>query len=361
MIDLQADEELKDSIVVAMPNLVGEGYNMYTIRVYYEWKPLRCLSYKVFGHVLNECPKKIFLDVVKNLNNPRQATKEKQAEVSRQEVSNSNPFNALNSIENDDELGMNRGNTKSARKGSLNVAHGSSSNTHIIDKIKKLERKIIDSKLMFVDDDGIPLVPVGNVDNESEVEVGFDETSNLMSSTSFKSKSDKETSLMELMERYKKCLGLVRLRVIRYGLGSSKRYRVKKGYLDVNIPLSHKSIWIDIIRDISSTKNKDIDLMAFVRKKMGEFSVKSVQNYTDDIFLPKEPVQTRWVKVVLIKVNIMSWRVWLDNLPTRFNLSSRGLEIPSLPCPLCNVSVESTSHNLFSCPLARQLWNKVLR
>ncbi|GJY48093.1 RNA-directed DNA polymerase, eukaryota, reverse transcriptase zinc-binding domain protein [Tanacetum coccineum] len=58
-------------------------------------------------------------------------------------------------------------------------------------------------------------------------------------------------------------------------------------------------------------------------------------------------------------VNIMAWRVWLDNLPTRFNLSSRGLEIPSLTCPLCNVSVESTSHLLFSCSLVRQLWIKV--
>ncbi|GJS09365.1 zinc knuckle CX2CX4HX4C containing protein [Tanacetum coccineum] len=65
--------------------------------------------------------------------------------------------------------------------------------------------------------------------------------------------------------------------------------------------------------------------------------------------------------VVPIKVNIMAWRVLLDNLPTRFNLSSRGLEIPSLSCPLCNVSVESTSHIFFSYSLARQLWNKVFR
>ncbi|GJU13615.1 ARID DNA-binding domain-containing protein [Tanacetum coccineum] len=39
------------------------------------WKPPRCLSCKVFRHVLNECPKKIVSDVVKILNNPRQATR----------------------------------------------------------------------------------------------------------------------------------------------------------------------------------------------------------------------------------------------------------------------------------------------
>ncbi|GKE55509.1 hypothetical protein Tco_1494694 [Tanacetum coccineum] len=38
----------------------------------------------------------------------------------------------------------------------------------------------------------------------------------------------------------------------------------EKGYLDVTIPPSRKSIWIDIIRDVSSLENKDIDLMAFV-------------------------------------------------------------------------------------------------
>nr|GEU89345.1 hypothetical protein [Tanacetum cinerariifolium] len=61
----------------------------------------------------------------------------------------------------------------------------SSSNTPIIDKINKIERQIIEGKLMFVDDDENPLAPMGNMDNESEVEVVFDETANLMASASF--------------------------------------------------------------------------------------------------------------------------------------------------------------------------------
>ncbi|GJU26011.1 RNA-directed DNA polymerase, eukaryota [Tanacetum coccineum] len=107
--------------------------------------------------------------------------------------------------------------------------------------------------------------------------------------------------------------------------------------------------------------NKMYDRWVWSLVSSGEFSVKSVRKYIDDILLPKEPVQTRWVKVVPIKVNILAWIVWLDNLPTRFNLSSKGLEIPSLLCSLCNVSVESTSCLFFSCSLARQLWNKVFR
>nr|GEU69703.1 hypothetical protein [Tanacetum cinerariifolium] len=230
MIDLQADEELKDSIVVAMPKLVSEGFNMCIIHVEYEWKPPICSGYKVFGHVLNECSKKI----VSNVNNPRQATKgvlvgpnvgfkstkqiyrpvsnkngaatngkKKQAEVAIQDGSNKNLFDALNSIENDDDYGMNGGNSKSAGNGPLNLAHGSSNNTPIIDKINELERQILDGKHMLVDDDGNPLVPMGNVDSESEVDVAFDETANVIASTSFKGGSDRGYDTNSLLEPWR--------------------------------------------------------------------------------------------------------------------------------------------------------------
>nr|GEX32377.1 retrotransposon protein, putative, Ty3-gypsy subclass [Tanacetum cinerariifolium] len=205
MIDRQADEELKDSIMVAMPK-------------------------HVFGHVLNECSKKI----VSNVNNPRQATrgvlvgpnvsfkstkqiyrpvsnkngtatngKKKQAEVAIQEVSNKNRFDALNSIENDDDYGMNGGNSKSAGKGPLNLAHGSSNNTPIIDKINKLECQILDGKYILVDDDGNPLVPMGNVDSESEVDVVFDKTANVIASTSFKGGSDRGYDTNSMLEQWR--------------------------------------------------------------------------------------------------------------------------------------------------------------
>ncbi|GJS65860.1 zinc knuckle CX2CX4HX4C containing protein [Tanacetum coccineum] len=129
--------------------------------------------------------------------------KNKQAGASRQEVSNFNPFGNLNSNENDDDLGSNGGNSKLAGNGSLNVAHGSSINTPIIDKIDKLERQMLDGKLMFMDDDGNPLVPTGNVNSESEVEVVFDETANLMALKSFKRGSDKGYGTNSLLEEWR--------------------------------------------------------------------------------------------------------------------------------------------------------------
>ncbi|GKC38154.1 zinc knuckle CX2CX4HX4C containing protein [Tanacetum coccineum] len=73
MVEIQADIELKDTLVVAVLKFVGEGYTMSTIYVKYEWTPPRCSSCKVFGHAADECPKKIVLDVLENLKNPRQA------------------------------------------------------------------------------------------------------------------------------------------------------------------------------------------------------------------------------------------------------------------------------------------------
>nr|GEY41024.1 RNA-directed DNA polymerase, eukaryota [Tanacetum cinerariifolium] len=60
-------------------------------------------------------------------------------------------------------------------------------------------------------------------------------------------------------------------------------------------------------------------------------------------------------------LNIFAWKVCLDKLPTRLNLSLRGLDIPSILCPICFVAGESSAHLLFSCDLARQLSSKVSR
>ncbi|GJS71534.1 glutathione S-transferase T3-like protein [Tanacetum coccineum] len=140
MIELWADVELKDTLVVDIPKFEGEGYTRSTIRVEYERKPQRCSTCKVFSHVLDECPKKFVSDVLKNLKMERQGArgppiglkrksnfvyrsfqptnktsgKKKQARFTRQEVSNLNPFDAFNMVENDDDVGTNGGNSKLA-------------------------------------------------------------------------------------------------------------------------------------------------------------------------------------------------------------------------------------------------------
>ncbi|GJW20639.1 RNA-directed DNA polymerase, eukaryota [Tanacetum coccineum] len=134
----------------------------------------------------DECPKNIDSDVVKNMKKPSQTprgvpvgpkvgfkpTKQVFRQVSKKnnvntssnkkkdveptiEVSNSNPFDVLNSVENDIDLGTNGGTSNLASQ-----------------KIDKMERLIIDGKVTLVNDEGNSLKKVdssGDYDSEDEV------------------------------------------------------------------------------------------------------------------------------------------------------------------------------------------------
>ncbi|GJS38725.1 nucleotide-diphospho-sugar transferase [Tanacetum coccineum] len=170
--------ELKDNIVVAMPKITREGHYTCNVRVEYEWKPLRCSSCKVFRHIHKECPKNTCAGEKKTVKKPCQASQGipiglKMAFKSQKEyrpvtkkpntsssgnkkkgvdptieVSNSNPFDVLYSVDNDVEFGTNKGL-----------------------KIDEIERQIGEGKLRLLDNDGNPLVPTGIVESNSEVDV----------------------------------------------------------------------------------------------------------------------------------------------------------------------------------------------
>ncbi|GKD40096.1 reverse transcriptase domain, reverse transcriptase zinc-binding domain protein [Tanacetum coccineum] len=74
------------------------------------------------------------------------------------------------------------------------------------------------------------------------------------------------------------------------------------------------------------------------------YSVSVARKYLDDCMLPSSLPCTRWYKVLPRKVNIFMWQLFLDRLPHRLNLSSQGLDIDSITCPVCNGFVESNSH-----------------
>ncbi|GJU19992.1 RNA-directed DNA polymerase, eukaryota [Tanacetum coccineum] len=92
----------------------------------------------------------------------------------------------------------------------------------------------------------------------------------------------------------------------------------------------------------------------------GVFSVHSSRAFIDDFLLPKSVTATRWIKLLPIKINVFAWKVSLDALPTRCNMSLRGIEIPSILCPLCNQAVENSDHIFFSCSLVRKVWIRFL-
>ncbi|GJX09421.1 RNA-directed DNA polymerase, eukaryota [Tanacetum coccineum] len=196
------------------------------------------------------------------------------------------------------------------------------------------------------------------------------------------------------------------------------------GALNSSSSLSKPSPWLNIIREVTILRTKDINLLDLIRKKvgnelntlfwedpllddlalkhkfprlyaldnykqmtvsekinhasmvdtfcrppragaeeeqLGEFFVKSVRQLIDDSILPNEEVSARWVKVMPTKINVFAWRVCLDKLPTKCNLSLKSIDISTIVCPLCHASIKSGSHIFFSCPMACHLWRKLMR
>lgn len=49
LVDIRVDRALKDTMIISVPNLIGNGVTMHTIKVEYEWKSPRCRTCLVFG------------------------------------------------------------------------------------------------------------------------------------------------------------------------------------------------------------------------------------------------------------------------------------------------------------------------
>ncbi|GJV01676.1 RING-H2 finger protein ATL18 [Tanacetum coccineum] len=153
-------------------------------------------------------PQKEYRRVTKKPNAISSGNKKKGVEPTI-EVSNSNLFDVLNSVDNDVKFVTNRGTTNLVNNGA--TSSGSSfmnidndgefaSNTLIGEKIDKIKRQICEGKLKLLDNNGNPLIPTAIVENDSEVEVVFDETANLRISTGGKDVSDKGYGTNSLLE-----------------------------------------------------------------------------------------------------------------------------------------------------------------
>ncbi|GJX81152.1 RNA-directed DNA polymerase, eukaryota, reverse transcriptase zinc-binding domain protein [Tanacetum coccineum] len=209
MIELQADVKLKDNIVMDMPKITREGHYTCNVCVEYEWKPPMSLSCKVFGHIHEECPKNTGAGEKKTVKMPSQTSRgvpvgpkigfkphkeyrpvskksiasssgnKKKGEEPTIDVSNSNPFDVLNLVDNDVEFGTNGGttnlvNNEATSSGSsfMNVDNSSSGNTPIIEKIRNFEDLLTSGQAILEDKDGNTLKKVefpGEDNSEDEV------------------------------------------------------------------------------------------------------------------------------------------------------------------------------------------------
>ncbi|GJX16952.1 RNA-directed DNA polymerase, eukaryota, reverse transcriptase zinc-binding domain protein [Tanacetum coccineum] len=85
------------------------------------------------------------------------------------------------------------------------------------------------------------------------------------------------------------------------------------------------------------------------------------ESYIDEHNLLGSSMSTRWSRFIPIKVNVLVWRLCLDKLPTLMNLDKKGIDVPSLLCPVCSDQVETADHLFFSCGMAQDLWGLLAR
>ncbi|GKA37270.1 RNA-directed DNA polymerase, eukaryota [Tanacetum coccineum] len=90
------------------------------------------------------------------------------------------------------------------------------------------------------------------------------------------------------------------------------------------------------------------------------FTVKSMRTYINILLHPLEPQPFKWNKILPIKINISSWRIFHKRLPTRCNLDRRGIDLNSTRCPACGEDIETEEHLFNSCRIAKHTWSKVL-
>ncbi|GJU17242.1 hypothetical protein Tco_1145208, partial [Tanacetum coccineum] len=172
MVNLWAGVELKDTIMEECPKNIGLGVTKNFK------KPSQTSRGVSVGPKVGFKPHKEYRHVPKNLTASSSGNKKIGVKPTN-EVSNTNPFEVFNSVDSDVELGTNEETTNLVNNGSnssgsffMNVENSSTSNTPIIDKIKKFEDLLISGQAILVNEAGNPLKKVecpGDYDSEYEV------------------------------------------------------------------------------------------------------------------------------------------------------------------------------------------------
>ncbi|GJU28242.1 RNA-directed DNA polymerase, eukaryota, reverse transcriptase zinc-binding domain protein, partial [Tanacetum coccineum] len=98
------------------------------------------------------------------------------------------------------------------------------------------------------------------------------------------------------------------------------------------------------------------DCWSWTLNSQGNFLVQLAREEIDKHLLVTSSSFRRWSKFLPIKLNGFAWRMFLVKLPTRINLSNRGLDIPCVLCPNCENAVELRNHLFFGCSMALDLF-----
>nr|GEW88617.1 hypothetical protein [Tanacetum cinerariifolium] len=105
----------------------------------------------------------------------------------------------------------------------------------------------------------------------------------------------------------------------------------------------------DLLMEISQIDNSvDEDTRTWSLADDGIFSVRSARRPIDSKLLSSILTSTLWDQILPRKVNIFLWTLSLDRLSHRLNLSSRGLDIPTISYSSCNAKLRIRTFGLNS-------------
>nr|GEW38235.1 hypothetical protein [Tanacetum cinerariifolium] len=167
LIEINACNDFSDHLVMAVPNLEGNGYTKETIGIEYEWEPPRCSTCLIFGHSPVDCPKAPKAAHIRVVNQKGKG----KGKTSRADDEGFIEVKKKKSVAlNDDNLII-----EEVAKSNMDTTLSTQEEgqTPIVDKINVLEKQIPKGKLVVVDDEGKPLEKVDypvNLDSNDEVE-----------------------------------------------------------------------------------------------------------------------------------------------------------------------------------------------
>nr|GEV48045.1 RNA-directed DNA polymerase, eukaryota, reverse transcriptase zinc-binding domain protein [Tanacetum cinerariifolium] len=147
------------------------------------------------------------------------------------------------------------------------------------------------------------------------------------------------------------------------------------------LPSSPNNMWVNIIKALhgregglnnqvcsfNGTWSRIIGTLNFLHSKgiipLNSFCFKvgcgTRVRFWKDIWIGDLPFHTRYNRLYRLdqdKDCLIIDRIVNDRLPHRLNLSSRGLDIPTIYCSSCNGIVKYVDHVFFECDLVKEIW-----
>ncbi|KAJ9543258.1 hypothetical protein OSB04_022965 [Centaurea solstitialis] len=108
-------------------------------------------------------------------------------------------------------------------------------------------------------------------------------------------------------------------------------------------------------------KESGEDSWSWKMDSQGVFTVNKLSKLLQKRIAPPEicDFANFWNALVPSKVNLFTWRLLLNTIPTKVNLQQRGVTLTSVDCCLYGLEPEDIDHCCFRCSKIDALWRKV--